>query len=398
MTDAVTYAELRFSGISLRDTKHGGSTPEDHTNHWDDMYENVTGPQPPRRERSPPTPAKGRGRRLMAGFQKHCLHLALVSLPLCLVLSMVVIGLAVKYAQVSGDLQQALTHHQTTFSSLTQSLRSEEELLESIKKKLVCTESELEDTHRELEKTQQSLEMVHLELKDMVEKMLDLNSSHIQSVRRGEELLASMRSNLTATKTELEKAVQNEADLNGSLLQCLQDKETSSTEMQKADVTLNNVKSKLNQFIAERRGLCPEGWDLFGKKCLWISKNTGTWESGRADCERKGSNLVTVQKDSMELRHFPEEDHRGFWAGKELIWNSITQEWKWPKPYQSLQRDDCLKISGGDLRGVSCAERNWWICEKNLVLTSLGKSPYTPSQKRPEFTLGKTDFYCNKKI
>ncbi|XP_073468122.1 uncharacterized protein [Aquarana catesbeiana] len=367
MTDAVTYAELRFSGIALRETQHGGSTPEDRTNHWDDMYENVTGPQPPRRERSPPTPAKGRGRRLMAD------------------------------AQVSGHLQQALIQHQTTFSSLTQSLRIEEELLESIKKKLVSTESELEDTHRELEKTQQNLEMVHLELKDMVENMLDLNSSHIQSVRRGEELLASMRSNLTATKTELEKAVQNEADLNGSLLQCLQGKETSSTERQKAEVTLNKVKSKMDQCLAEKRGLCPEGWDLFGNKCLWISKRRGVWERGRADCEGKGSKLITVQKDSMKLRYFPEENHREFWAGKELIWNSGTQEWKWPEPYQSLQRDDCLKISGGDLRGVSCTEDNWWICEKNLVLTSLGKDPYRPTQKRPEFTLGKTGFYCKKR-
>lgn len=61
------------------------------------------------------------------------------------------------------------------------------------------------------------------------------------------------------------------------------------------------------------------------------------------------------------------------------------------------QRDDCLKISGGDLRGVSCTEDNWWICEKNLVLTSLGKDPYRPTQKRPEFTLGKTGFYCKKR-
>ncbi|XP_072269724.1 uncharacterized protein [Pyxicephalus adspersus] len=398
MTDSVTYADLRFGGIVLREGQHGGSTPEDHSEDWYDMYENVTDLHPPRHKRPPPAPAMGGGHQLMSGIRENSLHLFLISLLLCLLLLMTVICLTAKYVQVSSDLQQTVISHQAMISSMNENHINVDDHLKSVKKRLETTESELEETYRKMEMTEQNMEKVLLELENMTQNHIHLNSSLTQSVRRGEELLSSMSNDLAAIKAELEKAMQSKDDLNSSLLQCLQDEKTSTANRQKAEETLNDVTSKLDQCLAHKRSLCPEGWVFFEMKCLWISGNLAEWENSKFDCERKDSNLITIQTDNTALQRFLNEEYGGFWVGKELFWKSGSQEWKWPKPYQSLPNNRCLRIIDGKLQNILCTQYNRWICEKNLVITSLKKSPYGSAMKRPEFTLGNAEFYCNKKM
>lgn len=60
-------------------------------------------------------------------------------------------------------------------------------------------------------------------------------------------------------------------------------------------------------------------------------------------------------------------------------------------------RDACWKIDGGNMKGVSCRDSNRWICERNLVLTTL-QNTYQSSYKNLEFILGNEEFYCTKKL
>ncbi|XP_040191662.1 C-type lectin domain family 12 member B-like [Rana temporaria] len=311
MTDAVTYADLRFGDFALKEAKHGGSTQEDPTE--DVMYENFTGLRPPREKIPPPAPAIGRGHQLKAGLQKWSLHLSLVLLLLCLVSLAALIGLTVKYVQQSNDFQKSVTDHETMSGSMTRSLRSGEDLLESVKKKLVITESDLEKT-----------------------------------------------------RLELETAVQGIVDLNSSLLQCKWEEHNSTSERRATEEMLRDTRTKLDKY---EKDFCPEGWIYFRMKCFWFSSEKKTWKNSENDCGSKNSKLIVVQQNDKELKNFLSRKGE-FWVGKEIIWN-YPRGWKWPTEYNSHLEDPCWKIDGGNLKGVACWDSNRWICERNLVLTAL---------------------------
>ncbi|XP_073468132.1 C-type lectin domain family 12 member B-like isoform X3 [Aquarana catesbeiana] len=336
MTDSVTYADLRFGDIALKEAKHGGSTQEDLTE--DVMYENVTGLRPPREKIPPPAPIMGRGHQLKAGLQKWSLYLSLVLLLLCLVSLAALIGLTVKYVQQSNDFQKLVTDHETMSSSMTRSLRSGEDLLALVKKKLVITESDLEKT-----------------------------------------------------RLELEKAVQGNMDLNSSLLQCQREEQNSISERQATEEMLRDTKSKLDKY---EKDFCPEGWILFGMKCFWFSSEKKAWQNSENDCGSKNSKLIVVQQNDKELRNFLSRKGE-FWVGKEIIW-SYPRGWKWPTNYDSHLWDACWKIDEGNMKGVPCWDSNRWICERNLVLTTLQKT-YQSNYKNLQFILGNEEFYCYKK-
>ncbi|XP_077323205.1 uncharacterized protein LOC143956908 [Lithobates pipiens] len=338
MTDSVTYADLRFGDIALKEAKHGDSAQEDPTE--DDMYENVTGLRPPRENIPTSAPVIGRGHQLKTGLQKWSPHLSLVLLLLCLVSLVALIGLTVVYVQQSIDFQKRLTDHETMNNGMTRRLRSGEDLLELVKKKLVITESDLKKT-----------------------------------------------------RLELEKAVQGIMDLNSSLLQCQWEVQTSTSERQAAEEMLRDTRSKLDKYGKE---FCPEGWILFGMKCFWFSDEKKTWRNGENDCERKNSMLIVVQQNDRELRDFLSRKGE-FWVGKELPKDYYKYESNWPGGYESWVPDACWKIDGGNLQGVQCEESNNWICERNLVLTELKKSYPQSSYKNLAFTLGNEQFHCYKK-
>ncbi|XP_072269727.1 C-type lectin domain family 12 member B-like [Pyxicephalus adspersus] len=136
MADGVTYADLTFAGIVLQKPKSDGSTPEDHTEHDDVKYENIADLHEKREKRpplAPPAPSIGRCCQPITGIWKNSPHLSLVALFLCLALSIVVIGLAVKYLEVSNELL-----------ILNSSLMNREKILRSLRKELAAIKTELE--------------------------------------------------------------------------------------------------------------------------------------------------------------------------------------------------------------------------------------------------------------
>ncbi|XP_072270100.1 B-cell differentiation antigen CD72-like [Pyxicephalus adspersus] len=273
MTDGVTYADLQFNDISMKETGYGGSSLEEFIE--DVTYENVTAAQQEKR----PTPVSNTPvsgvHQLKAGLQKWSLHLSLVLLLLCLLLSAAVIGLTMKYVQMSSDLQEAEANHQT----MTQSLKMEGDLLGSVRRELMATQTKLEKT--------------------------------------------SMK---------LEEAVKRNADLNSSLLQCQWQEQKSTADRQGAEGSLKDSRSKLEKY---ERDACPDGWVLLGMKCLWMSDYGNTWQNSEKDCESKDSKLVVVQQDDTAMKDFLARKG-DFWVGKEITWTkSWTHNWKWPSRYQS---------------------------------------------------------------
>ncbi|XP_073468123.1 uncharacterized protein [Aquarana catesbeiana] len=352
MMNPVIYADLKFTDIAPMDTKHRGSTMEDLNEDGDIMYENVTGLQPSREHRPPPTPPMGRGHQLMAGLRGCSLHLSLVFLLLCLILSAAVIGLTVKYVQLSGNLQKSVTDHRAISSSMTRSLRTAEDLLESIKRQLGATKTELEKTRQELRKVSQDNQALENRLKSK-EDLLD----------SGHKDLMATKTQLEKTRSELEKAERGNTDMESALSQCRKEEQKSADDRQLAEET----RSKLDKCNQDIRDFCPEGWVLYRKKCLWFSKEEGYWSKGESDCERRDSNLIIVPYYDTDLKKFIGEKQGSYWVGKE--WNKQKKNWEWPEDYESSSSYYSWRISYGNLNNKGYY-KNRWICEKNIILTS----------------------------
>ncbi|XP_077323140.1 uncharacterized protein LOC143956841 [Lithobates pipiens] len=318
MMNPVIYADLKFTDTPPVDTKHRGPALEDLNEDGDIMYENVTGLQPSREHKPPPAPPMGRGRQLMAGLRGYSLHLSLVFLLLCLVLSAAVIGLTAKYVQLSGDLQKSVADHRAISSSMTRTLRSGEDLLESMKRQLGATKTELEKTRQELRKVSQDNQVLE------------------KSLKNKEDLLESVNKDLMATKTQLEKtrwdleeAERGNTDVRNALLQCQQ---KSERDRQISEET----RLKLDKCNRDIRDVCPEGWVLYRKKCLWFSNKEKDWRDSESDCKSKDSNLIVVPYSDTDLKKFIGEKWGSYWVGKE--WNKEEEVWKWPKDYSSSRQ------------------------------------------------------------
>ncbi|XP_068121749.1 B-cell differentiation antigen CD72-like [Hyperolius riggenbachi] len=356
---------------------------------------------------------------------------------LCLVQCAALITLTLKYVHVAGDHHLHAATYQTENSSQTRGLWREENLLVSVRNELRAIKAELEKTQLEIKETRLKLNSAQLELKThqaeqgrknhqqdaqnstvSTEALLLKNkrshpdqqkegvqgSSDLQHTvtstqvplrpERTEHLLTSVRNELTAAKSEMEKirleleeAVRDKISMNQSLLQCKRDERRSTTPRQPAaETSLRDTRCRLDQW---KTGLCPAGWLLRGRKCLWISEGTAAWEDSQRDCEERESNLVILQRNDTQLEDSLAGEGGGFWVGKELTWR-WPEQWKWPNGYEFLQSNHCWMIGGGGLQAEDCRKNNRWICERNLVVTAYKGSAYNSL----EFSLWNTQFYC----
>ncbi|XP_056408559.1 C-type lectin domain family 1 member A-like isoform X2 [Hyla sarda] len=157
---AVTYADLRFAEIPLREIKVSEDLAETDAEDGDVMYENITGPNQPRVRTAPPAPPTGPDKYLRTGFW------ALVPLPtlILLLLSLLflasTIGLTVTYIELSHQF-----HHLNW--SLTQDLQRKEE---------------------ELSAGKRNLERIWEEKEKMVQEKIHLNASLRECDRRSADL------------------------------------------------------------------------------------------------------------------------------------------------------------------------------------------------------------------
>ncbi|XP_072269725.1 uncharacterized protein [Pyxicephalus adspersus] len=335
----------------------------------DIMYENTEGPEPPRR--NDPSPAMGSGINRMTGLQKWFLHLFLICLLLCLLLSATLIVLIVKYIPDSSSLKRPEAVYHKLNGNATKSHRSGEDNLAPLRSELV-TESGLGRTS--------------------AGQTVWGNFNMTMSLGRREDNPPSVtggpmttNSKLNETQLELEKALQAITDLKNSLTYYQNEEQKATTERLAMEERMKDTRLKMDQW---EKAFCPNGWFLFGKTCLWISEEQRTWEDSDRYCKEKRSNLIIVPWNDTALQDFLAEKQGGFWVGKELTWMWPVQ-WEWPSGYKSTGTGSCWKMTGGNLKNVSCMDNNRWICEKNIVLTS-----FQSASSGLEFNLFRAKFYC----
>ncbi|XP_073418297.1 C-type lectin domain family 12 member B-like [Dendrobates tinctorius] len=236
---------------------------------------------------------------------------------------------------------------------------------------------------------------------DLCHQFDHLSESHMESSRRLTEMLQKKEEDLVIAESSMEKVrMEKEAlvlgvqDFNTSLLECQQ---TARNSVDNKETAERRLKEVLSQQEEQEKGFCPENWKLFGTKCLYFSNHEQSWEESRRECEDERSHMVVVQEDDTTLKSFIAEEKEDFWVGKELKGYYWNHEWKWPKSYDTSKKDYCWKLSNGQLYSERCWSSNKWICEKNLLLTSMKtESSYHNSKKYYSFifSLWDVEYQC----
>ncbi|XP_061534827.1 CD209 antigen-like protein E [Phycodurus eques] len=119
-----------------------------------------------------------------------------------------------------------------------------------------------------------------------------------------------------------------------------------------------------------------QGWVYFPSSLYYISSTTRSWSSSRADCLRRGADLVVI--NSREEQAFIVKFNLRVWIGlteKDGTWKWVDRsqltESYWaanePNNYEGT-KEDCVQIRFGDINNswndVTCGEQHFWICEK----------------------------------
>ncbi|XP_077323150.1 uncharacterized protein LOC143956857 [Lithobates pipiens] len=335
MTNAVTYADLKFEDIVMKENDYR-EDEDNGSDHGDIMYENVDTMTPPRfRDLPDPSdnPANKREPQLLSRSEKSLIFFTIL---FGLLLIATTVGMSVKYVSESRELKRLSKRFAEMNESLSQRLQSKEDLLTS--------------TKNDLETSQKNLEQ-------LVRGMNTLNAS------------------LHALQVQKEKAIQDQ----------------KITER-----SLNETRLSVTQM---EQDLCPENWIMIGKKCLLINEGTKTWYQSEKHCVQEASaNLLTVRNQDEALKSYL-SDKGDYWLGKEIQWtrwSSIKPEWDWPEDYKIYRGnyENCLKISNGNYEAQGCLASNKWICEREVML---GNYYEAQNRKFPGFERQKTKYSCTKR-
>ncbi|KAL4617320.1 macrophage mannose receptor 1-like [Arapaima gigas] len=126
--------------------------------------------------------------------------------------------------------------------------------------------------------------------------------------------------------------------------------------------------------------LCDEGWRPYNDRCYFFSDDTKTWSDAQADCERKGSNLMSILDIHERTWLQTQLANNIYWIGL----NDIVSEdqWEWSDgsayyPYLSYWKsgqpdswgdnEDCVQVLGandGQWNDASCTIRHRYICKR----------------------------------
>ncbi|KAM4049673.1 uncharacterized protein ACNLHF_010537 isoform 2-T2 [Anomaloglossus baeobatrachus] len=235
---------------------------------------------------------------------------------------------------------------------------------------------------------------------DLRHQLDNLSASHLEQSRSLTQRLQRKEKDLEAAEDSLERGrLEKEAlasgikDLNKSFL------EYQKTARNSTETVEQRLKEVMSQKEEQEKEFCPENWTLFGKKCFYFSKEKKGWDSSWKDCEERQSHMAVLQEDDAELKSFLMKEEGDFWVGKELKGSYSNQYWKWPENYKiySNNRDKCWKISKGEITANDCWSWNKWICEKNLLLTSMRTE--TPHKKKYYYfslSLWEMEYKCEK--
>ncbi|XP_057646788.1 B-cell differentiation antigen CD72 isoform X5 [Chionomys nivalis] len=249
MADAITYADLRFVKVPLKNSvsNHLGQDCEAYED-GELTYENV---------QVSPVPGGSSGLASSAvvdkagpavGLQYFLLGLFLA----CLMLGVAAICLGVRYLQVSQQFQQVTRILEATNSSLQQQLRQKTDQLGQ-------KEEDLQESRTELSLSQDALK----------------EKQKIHEVT--EQQLQACQSEGQRTKENLEREEQQRRNLNQRLV---------------------NMQDTLRRFLScSSDTCCPLGWTQHEGRCFYISHTLRSWQASQKYCTSLSSQLASVAKE-----------------------------------------------------------------------------------------------------
>ncbi|CAO2580555.1 B-cell differentiation antigen CD72 [Lemmus lemmus] len=355
MADAITYADLRFVKVPLKNSasSHLGQDCEAYED-GDLTYENVQvspvpgGPsglassaladkagvgseQPAASWSSVKSPAVGWISRCpTVGLQYFLLGLFLA----CLMLGVAAICLGVRYLQVSQQFQQVTRILEATNSSLQQQLRQKTAQLGQ-------KEVDLQESQTEL-----SLSQGALQEKQKIHEVM-------------EQQLQACQSEGQRTKENLEREEQQRRDLNQRLI---------------------NMQDTLRRFFScSSDTCCPLGWTQHKERCFYISCTLRSLQESRKYCTSLSSQLAAVVKEPVKYPYQVSLPS----VLEELLTDSKQYWIQSPASYSQSPQCRLLEKWGGSWKRSyfsKCTDPNPCICEREafrfpdgITCTEMGK-------------------------
>ncbi|XP_039677180.1 CD209 antigen-like protein C isoform X1 [Perca fluviatilis] len=153
------------------------------------------------------------------------------------------------------------------------------------------------------------------------------------------EMLQTGYDQLSKNNSQLQREV-SDISVNHSQLQTryemLQTKydqlSNNTSQLQSSYQTLSKNNSQLQDEVEQLEDRtedksCPHGWTRFGSSCYFKSKEKDYWDGSRADCKKRGADLVVIN-NKEEQKFVSELSKDGeSWIG---LWDERRQaEWKW---------------------------------------------------------------------
>lgn len=341
MADAITYADLRFVKVPLKNSvsNHLGQDCEAYED-GELTYENVQvspvpggasglvssalvdkagvrSEQPAASWSSVKSPAVGWISRCpTVGLQYFLLGLLLA----CLMLGVAAICLGVRYLQVSQQFQQVTRILEATNSSLQQQLRQKTAQLGQ-------KEVDLQESRAEL-----SLSQGTLQEKQKIHEVL-------------EQQLQACQSEGQKTKENLEREEQQRRNLNQRLV---------------------NMQDTLRSFLScSSDTCCPLGWTQHEERCFYISHSLRSLEESQKYCTSLSSKLAAVELDKYYQVSLPSDL-------EELLNDSKTYWIQQPSYNGEHYRPQCRALGKESWRGSwrryssKCTESKPYICEREV--------------------------------
>lgn len=346
MADAITYADLRFVKVPLKNntSNHLGQDCEAYED-GELTYENVSPvPGGPPGLVSPALADKAgvRSEQPTASWSSVkssalgqilrcptvCLQYFLLGLLLtCLMLGVAIICLGVRYLQVSQQFQQVSRILEATNSSLQQQLREE-------KRQLKQREDDLRESRRELNSTQDTFQEK--------QKMYEITKQQLQDCQAESQ----------RTKESLKTEEQRRQDL---------------------DQSLRNTLRRLSSCSSD--ACCPHGWVQHEKRCFYISNTPRNLEESQKYCTSLSSKLAVFNKPSRYSIQVSLPDglkklldrSKSYWIDQMSRTVDYPQNMKWRRSDYYSQNSYCYLISYYHSwkweRSYSCTESHPCICE-----------------------------------
>ncbi|OCU02831.1 B-cell differentiation antigen CD72 [Xenopus laevis] len=340
MNEAVTYADLQFGNLPLKECQKAEA--EDNEEEDGAMYENVN-PNlniPSRRAENSAQGNKGQVE-VTGGPLKSTSSLTLILLLFCLISLASMIGMTIKYFEVSRELQKISTIHTELNSSLSQAIQGKEEELTLTHRTLTTTQHELKqlaENHMMLSRT---LQLCHVTEQQTKEKLTDMGRLHSEAMAKNQQVMEE------------------------------------NQEIQR------NLEQKDNELRLLNEEICPEKWIRFGMRCLYFSEEETKWEKSREFCESKMASLLLLRNDDYKLKEFIAGRKTDYWIGNSQSDPSIE--------FPRYCWNNCAKFTNEEIRFTNKDHWNRWICERKLVLLEVTKKSYYNNYC---YSSEKKNFHC----